>query len=74
MKRPIHETVRRIGQLSLCVAVGLGVGALAGIAITCMGVAGFICVAAATGASLITLANSLKRREQRASMKGVRHG
>jgi heme O synthase-like polyprenyltransferase len=62
MIRPLHETMRAAGQGILCgtiVAVPLALAA------AYLGPGGFVAAALATGAGLITIANALKRRDQR---------
>jgi len=62
MTRPLHETLRAVGQGMLggtVAAIPLGAAA------AYFGPAGFVLAALATGATLITVANSLKRRDQR---------
>lgn len=62
MMRPLHETMRAAGQGILCgtlVAVPLALAA------AYLGPGGLVASALAAGAGLITLANALKRREQR---------
>ena len=62
MTRPLHETLRAVGQGILCgtlVAVPLAFAA------AYLGPGGFVAAALSTGAGLITMANALKRRDQR---------
>lgn len=61
MSQPIHETLRAAGQGILCgtlVAVPLAFAAY-------LGPVGFAAAAVSTGTALITVANALKRRDQR---------
>lgn len=62
MSRPIHETLRILGQGTL---TGTLAGALLGAAAACLGPVGLVLAALAAGATLITVANALKRRDQR---------
>jgi len=62
MTRPLHETLRTLGQGTLA---GTATGVLLGAAAACLGPAGLVLAALATGATLITVANALKRRDQR---------
>lgn len=66
MNRPLHETLRTIGQIILISApAGIGGGYLLALIVLHFRIAGLVAVAVAIGAGLITLANALKRREQR---------
>lgn len=62
MTRPIHETLRAVGQGILG---GTAVVVPLGFAVAYLGPAELVAAALATGAGLITVANALKRREQR---------
>ena len=66
MNRPLHETLRTIGQVILVSApAGIGGGYLLAQILLNFGIVGLLAFAFAAGAGLITLANALKRREQR---------
>lgn len=62
MIRPLHETLRSLGQGTL---VGTAAGVLLGAAVTYLSPGVLVLAALATGATLITVANALKRRDQR---------
>lgn len=62
MTQPIHETLRAVGQGMLGAAA---VAAPFVLAMIYLGPAGLFLAAIGTGAGLITVANALKRREQR---------
>jgi len=62
MTRPLHETLRSFGQGMLAGTVVAAFGALAA---AYLGPVGCVVAALATGPTLITVANALKRRDQR---------
>lgn len=62
MNRPIHETLRALGQVML---IGTAAGVLLGAAVYYLSPAALVLAPLATGAGLITIANALKRRDQR---------
>lgn len=63
MNRPIHETMRAAGQGLLG---GAAAGTLIGLAVIYLNPIALAVGLLAAGAGLITAANALKRREQRA--------
>ena len=62
MIRPLHKTMRAVGQGMFCSAL---VAVPLAFAIAYLSTVGLVTVLLTTGAGLITLANALKRREQR---------
>lgn len=62
MTRPIHETLRAAGQGILG---GTAVVVPLAFAVAYLGPAELVAASIATGAALITVANALKRRDQR---------
>jgi hypothetical protein len=65
MSRPLHETIRRVGQVILVTTLaGIGGYYLAALIVLHLGMGGFIAAALAAGVGLITIANVLKRREK----------
>jgi hypothetical protein len=62
MTFPLHEALRSVGQGILA---GTAIVVPPCVAVTYLGPAGGVGAAIATGAILITVANALKRREQR---------
>ncbi|WP_371767528.1 hypothetical protein [Massilia sp.] len=66
MNKPLHETLRAIGQIILVSSLaGIGGGYLLAQIVLHFGIAGLVVLAIGTGAGFITVANELKRREQR---------
>lgn len=62
MNRPLHETLRAIGQGILC---GTVAAVPLGLALTYLSPGQTVVAALSTGAGMITAANAMKRREQR---------
>jgi hypothetical protein len=71
MTFPLHEALRAVGQGILA---GTVIAVPLWLAAAYLGPVGFIGAVIATGATLITVANSLKRREQRKTHIGGNRG